>query len=253
MRIYPRKFSVNRRRLPERRAERRVYEALAGSNCEGFVYYEWRRDRRHIELDFALWMEPWGRVALQVKGGAYLLEDGEWCLRTRHGLRQVYSSPLDEAWLAALDLHDAIKELDQTTYRPFVIPVVGFPDMADPDSDIEQLARRKKVHLIWGVENLMADLEEILRSRGMCHGLSADRIGHEVFAVTDGLICLDRTQVNRGGVGTGRVEDAAEIGGCPAVGRNAIRLRLSLCGVEIARVTIGEVHITAGDADGDGS
>ena len=43
MRMYPREFPPNRRGKPKRRAERRVYEALAGSDRRGLCYYEWRR------------------------------------------------------------------------------------------------------------------------------------------------------------------------------------------------------------------
>ena len=35
---------------------------------------------------------------------------------------------MDEAWLAALDLHDDIEELAETAYNPYVIPVVSFTD-----------------------------------------------------------------------------------------------------------------------------
>ena len=77
MRMYPREFPPNRRKIPKRRAEREVYEALTGSDHQGFVYYEWRKGYGHIELDFAVWIEGLGRFALQVKGGCYLLIDSE--------------------------------------------------------------------------------------------------------------------------------------------------------------------------------
>ena len=162
MRMYPREFPSGRRRKPKRRAERRVYEALAGSDRRGFCYYEWRRGYGHIELDFAVWIEGLGRFALQVKGGRYLLVDGEWRLKTRDGVRLVESCPLDDTKLAALDLHDDIKELAATHYNPYVIPVLMFPDMA-PDGAIKQLAKRTGVYVIWGVRNLMADLAEMSR------------------------------------------------------------------------------------------
>ena len=118
MRMYPREFPSGRRRKPKRQAERRVYEALAGSDRRGFCYYEWRKGYEHIELDFAVWVKDLGRVALQVKGGHYLLIDGEWYLKTRDGVKLVESCPLDETKLAALDLHDDIKEwLQPTTTR----------------------------------------------------------------------------------------------------------------------------------------
>ena len=192
MRMHPRDFPSGRRKKPKRQAERRVYEALAGSDRQGFVYYEWRRGYGHIELDYAVWIEGLGRFALQVKGGRYLLIDGEWYLKTREGNKHVRSCPLDETKLAALDLHDDIKECAQTAYNPFVIPVLLFPDM-DPDQAIRQLARRAGVYVIWGVGNLLADLEEIVRSRRVSEALGMDRIAGEVHAVTDGLICLERS------------------------------------------------------------
>ena len=85
MRMYPREFPSGRRKKPKRQAERRVYEALAGSDRRGFCYYEWRQGYEHIELDFAVWVNGLGRFALQVKGGRYLLIDGEWYLKTREG------------------------------------------------------------------------------------------------------------------------------------------------------------------------
>ena len=192
MRMYPREFPSGRRRKPKRQAERRVYAALAGSDRQGFCYYEWRRGYECIELDYAVWIEALGRFALQVKGGRYLLIDGEWYLNTRAGLQRVKSCPLDETKLAALDLHDDIKECAQTVYNPYVIPVLMFPDM-EPDRAIEQLARRTGVYAIWGVGNLLADLEEIVRSRSVSDTLPAERIAGEVLAVTDGLIRLSQT------------------------------------------------------------
>ena len=97
MKMYPRAFPSGRRRKPKRRAERQIYEALAGSDRRGFVYYEWRKDYGRIELDFAVWVEGVGRIALQVKGGQYQLVGGEWRLKTRGGIKNVGSSPLDEA------------------------------------------------------------------------------------------------------------------------------------------------------------
>ena len=48
MKMYPKAFPSGRRKRPRRRAEQRVYETLAGSDRQGFVYYEWRRGYRHI-------------------------------------------------------------------------------------------------------------------------------------------------------------------------------------------------------------
>ena len=198
MRMYPREFPSGRRKKPRRQAERRVYEALAGSDRRGFVYYEWRKGYGHIEVDFAVWVKDLGRFALQVKGGHYLLIDGEWHLKTRDGVQPIAASPLDEAWLGALDLHDDIEELAKTAYNPFVIPVLAFPDM-EPDPAIKNLARRKGVHLVWRTDDLMADLIAIVRCRGVPASLTMERIGREVEDVTDGLIRLSAAVVVEAG------------------------------------------------------
>ena len=226
MRMYPREFPSGRRKKPKRQAERRVYEALAGSDRRGFVYYEWRRGYGHIELDFAVWIEGLGRFALQVKGGRYLLIDGEWYLKTRTGIKSVRSCPLDETKLAALDLHDDIEELAKTTYNPYVIPVLMFPDM-EPDRAIKQLAKRTGVYVIWGVGNLLADLEEIVRSRRVSEALGMDRIAREVHAVTDGLIRLEN-------MGNHCVADAVDQPVPVSEQRQYIgTLRLTLVGVDV--------------------
>ena len=193
MRMYPRIFPAIRAAMPERGAERRIYEGLARSERRGFVYYEWRRGYGRIEVDFAVWVEGLGRFALQVKGGHYLLIDGEWHLRTRRGLKAVDTSPLDEAWLGALDLHDDITELAETAYSPFVTAALALPDM-EPDRDMANLARRKAVRLLWGDANPVEQLEEIARQWGMAPVLDAERVRREVFAVSDGLIRLGHAE-----------------------------------------------------------
>ena len=197
MRMHPREYSPTRRGKPKRQAERQVYEALAGRDRRGFAYYEWRKGYERIELDFAVWVEGLGRFALQVKGGRYRLSDGEWYLKKRDGLRPIKSCPLDATKLAALDLHDDIEELAGTRYNPYVIPVLVFPDM-EPDAAIESLAKRAGVYVIWGVRDLLADLERIVRSRRVAEALGMERIAGEVHAVTDGLICLE--PFGKGGV-----------------------------------------------------
>lgn len=227
MRMYPRQFPSGRRKKPKRRAEHKFFEALAGINRRGFVYYEWRRGYQYIELDFAVWVEALGRFALQVKGGRYLLINGQWYLKKRDGLRPVKSCPLDETKLAALDLHDDIEELAGTRYNPYVIPVLAFPDM-EPDEAIASLARRAGVYVIWGVHDLLADLEEIVRSRRVAEAMGMERIAREVHGVTDGMIRLET--FGRGGVvdGPDRTVPVTERRRC------AGRLRLTLVGVDVA-------------------
>ena len=190
MRMFPKEFPSGRRRKPKRQAERRVYEALAGNDRQGFCYYEWRKGYERIEIDFAIWVKGLGRFALQVKGGKYRLVDDDWYLVKRNGLQYIGTCPLDETKLAALDLHDDIAECACIPYNPFVIPVLVFPDM-EADPVIEKLARRRGVYVIWGLGNLLRELESIVRSRSVSDGLPMDRIAREVHGVTDGLIGLE--------------------------------------------------------------
>ena len=111
------------------------------------LHLEWRQGYECIELDFAVWIEGIDRFALQVKGGHYQLVNGEWHLKTRDGAKAVGACPLDEAKLGALDLHDDIRDRACTPYNPFVIPVLTFPDMTEPDPNIENLAKRKGVYV----------------------------------------------------------------------------------------------------------
>ena len=235
MRMHPREFPPTRLKNPKRRAERRVYEALAGIGRRGFAYYEWRRGRERIELDYAVWIENLGRFALQVKGGRYLLIDGELRLRTRDGVRPVKSCPLDEAKLAALDLHDDIEERACTSYNPYVIPVLSFPDM-EPDEAIESLAQRRGVYVIWGTDHLLADLERVVTSRSVSDRLTMERIAAEVLAVTDGQIRLDAS-----------VEE--ETNKRPA---RLLVLSLSVGGCNILEVRAKGMHVRFGNRIGSG-
>lgn len=221
MRMYPREFPPTRLEMPKRRAERQVFEALAESPRQGFAYYEWRRGYGRIELDFAVWIEGLGRFALQVKEGRYALTDGDWYLKTRAGPRLITSCPLDESKLAALDLHDDTEEKAETTYNPFVVPVLVFPDM-EPDPHIESLASRKGVYLIWRTDALVECLSEIARSRGAPEALSVERIDREVCAVTDGLIRL-----NMSGDRRTSIAEAEPVAGSISSNEAALRLMVN--------------------------
>ena len=193
MRMFPREFPPKRRRKPRRRAEQKFFNSLAGSPLRGFAYYEWRQDYDEMEVDFIVWIEHLGRGALQIKGGIFELIDAEFHRHTRDGLVHVASSPIDEVWLGALDLHDEITEKAGVPYNPFVVPMLALPDM-DPDVGIENLARRKRVRLLWRADSPAEAVAEVLRSQPVRKRLSWERIAREVEAVTDGLILLDKGQ-----------------------------------------------------------
>lgn len=229
MRMYPRDFPLSRSLKPKRQAELRTYEALAGIDRQGFAYYEWRRKHESIELDFALWLEGLGRFGLQVKGGHYLLIDGDWYLKKREGPVRAKSCPLDETKLAALDLHDDIAELAKTSYNPYVVPVLVLPDMTKPEETIQSLAGRHGVYIVWGVENLLGDLEGIVSGRAVAGTLPWERIAREVHAVTDGLISIREDE-----------EEACEVTVPSAI--SPITVKLTVNGVHLVAIRAQRIH-----------
>ena len=183
--ITPEQFPDQRRHDPKRRAEAAVFDTLAQSQRAGHALYEWSAPGRHHQTDFAVWLEDVGRFAIEVKGGTYTLRrDGaQWYLRSPDGGLQDKPSPLRQAADAAMDLYNEIEE--QTRYKLFVIPVVVFPDMA-LDQEIDRYAGGTNVKVIWGTENLIADLTAIASQVGVNHLPKASHIRNEVQAVTVG-------------------------------------------------------------------
>ena len=189
MRTFPSRFPPRRRRKPTRRAEALIFDALAKSSLDGFAYYEWRKSFDDIEVDFVVWVQKHGRAALQVKGGWHELVDGDWMLLKRDGPILLADSPIDEAWLGALDLHDEIQEKLRPPYDPFVVPILVLPDM-EPDPSIAALAQRKRVNIIWNTADTAKAVAEILRSQPVRAPLPWERIRAEVDVATDGVIQL---------------------------------------------------------------
>ena len=240
MQMYPSQFPPKRRRKATRRAELRIFNALASSNLAGFAYYEWRKDFDDIELDFAIWMRDHGRAALQVKGGGYELRQGEFYLHTQGEVIPIESSPIDEAWLAALDLHDDIVEKLAPPYDPFVVPVLAFPDM-DPDEAIDKLARRKRVYLIGRSDNPAVRLQEILLAQPVRAVLPTSRISREVCAATDGGIQLDPAALSDVAASCPAAPDIYPEPE-PAAAAKQLLINLGSFGIIEARARIIQVH-----------
>ncbi len=181
MQTHPEIFPPERRNDPKRRAEARVFDEIQRSPLPGFAHYEWQRDHRSPQLNFAVRLPEVGRFGLQVKGGHYSLQNGKWYLRTGNGSEKK-DSPLRKTWDATMSLHDNI--VDTLKYEVFFIAVLVFPDM-EPDQAIAAKARRTKVHVIWGVDGLVDRLTEIAAVTEVYNPPYAEDIGREVAAVTD--------------------------------------------------------------------
>ena len=111
VRIYPKTFPPKRRRKATRRAELRIFNALASSNLEpALSYYEWRRTFDDLELDFAVWMRDHGRAAHAGEGRtATSCANGEFELHTqgrgRYPSRHLPSTkPGSPLWICTMTL-----------------------------------------------------------------------------------------------------------------------------------------------------
>ena len=138
MQMYPSQFPPKRRRKATRRAELRIFNALASSNLAGFSYYEWRKDFDDHRARLRR-LDAGPRPRRAAGEGRRLRAAPGRVLSAHPGQRSIpiASSPIDEAWLAALDLHDDIVDKLAPAYDPFVLPVLCFPDM-QPDEQIEK-------------------------------------------------------------------------------------------------------------------
>ena len=187
MQMYPRLFPRHRLDDPFRQAERRIFKALETCGVPGFACYEWQRNKRSLQLDFALWMPGIGRFGLQIKGGHYIFSGGEWYRRKgRKGpYVRVNVCPLAVTSDATMSLLNEVSDgLQQPSY---FVPVLLFPDM-DPDPAIIDRAQRSNVHLVWRAEQLLPRLIEIARKANVHTPPDAADIRSEVAVITDGQV-----------------------------------------------------------------
>ena len=187
MQMHPITFPLDRRNNPMRQAEARVFDEINGSRLPGFAHYEWQRDPNSPQLDVALWLLNVGRFGVDIKGGQYFLEKGEWYLKTDNG-PQKKACPLRKAWDATMSFHDELVGILER--EAFSIAVLVFPDM-EPDQAITAKAERSNVHVLWGTDGLVDRLEQIAAAREVYNPPDAKDIAREVAAVTDDQVLYD--------------------------------------------------------------
>ena len=182
----PSEFPEQRRNDPKRRAEAEVFDALVNMRKDGRGIYEMRCRPDGQQVDYPIWVDNLGRIAGQVKGGEYRLDDDAgWQLRTYEGKWESKPSPVQETVDGRIEMHDAIGKA--TSYYSFVAGVLFLPDMKR-NLDMERLAwNRDHVCIVWGLDSLELDLERIAERVGFrrppkpTHSRNEQRAVHELM------------------------------------------------------------------------
>ena len=184
MELYP-QFPTCREDTPNRQAEKQIYEAFQACDLDGRVLYESKPLSTAPQLDFAVWIVGVGIFGIQVKGGKYLIIDGQWLLITDRG-RSLRESPVPGTWDAAMAIRDVVQE--QLHQSIFVIPVLVMPNM-EPNEDIEALAGSRNVAMHWGDPSQMVDhLVELAIDRKVYITPTPASIAAQVQLVEPGLV-----------------------------------------------------------------
>ena len=133
----------------------------------------------------------WFRIALQVKGGRYILIEGRWHLETDAG-RESTPCPLAQTRDGAFSIQDAVWE--EMTRRIYLIPVLLFPDM-EPDPDIEDRAAHDITRILWGSHDLVNRLLQLAAEVGVKYPPTRERIRREAAVVSPGLCLPDALEM----------------------------------------------------------
>ena len=178
MKINP-KFPPSRLTEPTRRAERDIYQAVEASPIPGRALYEVKVDRDAKQVDILLWAEAITTFSVELKGGIYVIRDGELCLVTDQG---VFPMPglLAKVWDASRAIPAFIQgKLHRGMY---IIPVAGFPD-TEPDEAIRDMAARRQVEVIFGKADWVNRLVDLARCHSIRHRPTEATIEQEVLTI----------------------------------------------------------------------
>ena len=151
-------FPAHRRRDPLRLAELQAYTEFMNSDRAGRVLYEVKTSRNVPELDFAVLLEDMAIYGVQVKGGQHVITRGQWQRITDDGPVTI-PCPMKVTWDAALQIREAVKR--RLGRKVFVVAVLVFPDM-EPDPDIELRAENDRVKVLFGTNNLVERLVDLV-------------------------------------------------------------------------------------------
>ena len=178
MQVNP-KFPPSRWTDPMRRAERDIYQAIEASSLPGRALYEVKVTRHAAQVDILLWAEAVAVFGAQLKGGVFVIRDGELCLVTDQGL-----VPMPGLLAAVWDSVMAIpKFMERKIGRGmYIVPVLGLPDM-QRDEAILDMAARRQVEVIFGKADWVQRLVDLARCHPIRHRPTEATIEQEVLTI----------------------------------------------------------------------
>ena len=227
MLVHPESFPSNRRADPKRQGELHVYTEVADSPAVGLAIYGGKAGPEAPEADFVMWLQKEARANVEVKGGRYTFELGQWTLHSVNGPEPI-DSPVIQAKDGAFSFRDAVKKA--LSRKVFVLAVIVFPDM-DPDQAIVQEATRHKVHVLFGASGLVKKILEIAGKEEIFMPPTPSHIRDEAHLFVPGI------QYPPQGVAEPRADgDAAE---CPSTNIAARQVIIQHAGVVNVYTTEG--------------
>ena len=192
-------FPEHRLHDPKRQAELAVYRDLEASALPGVAVYSSSIGPAFPEIDFAVWLTEVGRFAIEVKGGQYSLDKGNWLLAGPGG-RLAKPNPLMQAYDAGMSLRNAIGERLSHRRKPYVVCVTLFADM-ERDEEIEACTEGGQAKVLWGAEDVAGRLAGQAGEVGINYPPTALAAEEESSLLIPGLDCQPPAMALPAGLG----------------------------------------------------
>ena len=146
------------RQDPNLRADLALYDALIAADLTGKVYFDLNVGQ---QVDVFAWIPGQGRFALEAKGGLHWIDEGQWLYFDHNRkVNEALPTPPDQARRGTLAASDALEER-RDGHKPWINAVLALTDMYEPDADILRQANDRKVHLIWGLNDVGTQLKVV--------------------------------------------------------------------------------------------
>ena len=150
-------------RDPMRQTELCVYNQVDASEAPGVALYECHPTPSSPEIDLVFILENVAHFAVQVKGGHWRLEEGQFQLLTDQGWVNK-TAPPTQACDAAYDVRNAVRAV--LGWSIYVIPILLFPDM-EPDADLLNWRANHALAMLFGKAPIIDRLLDCAQAEGV--------------------------------------------------------------------------------------